>query len=482
MNQPTDSAAANRAVPAADPIPEISAAEAETNLSAPERAFLDKLRLTAREGRPVPLLHLLQVKRALKAAYPLEEAFARYRALLELGPNVTLRRQRVESFSALSRRHAETVHVLHEGGEHVVLNPSPILGASAARVIEGPTRRVEVAAFRNAAAFARTSTIRLRNGTFIFDVQDGELDRMPVDSAFDPAVFHRDGETVFALDDRRRMNALTIPEAISLLGIDTVSFGHWMAEEFLKFLSIRSTVGIAGIPVLIDANMPRQHKQSIAAFLPANHPLIEVPRNMRVEAGRLWVATNWFYSPKILTTDVGIDANALVMPTKPIADILRAAFDELEAKVGLGTAAEGSGEGRRLFIARDAERHRAITNHEATAATLARHGYVETRPEALSFIEQFQLYRRADRIVAQTGSATNGVAMCRPGTRVCLLSHPAMPLQALWAQPLADIGLHVVALVGDFAAVDKVYEDKSTYRIDGTALDQLLTSELEMPA
>ncbi|UOM37309.1 DUF563 domain-containing protein [Acuticoccus sp. I52.16.1] len=452
------------------------------SLSPQEQAFLAKLHETAEAGRPVPLLHLLQVKRALKAASPLEEAFAHYRALMGLGPNVALVRQRIAPFSALTASHAETVHVLHPGGEEARLDPSPIVGGEAMAVpIEGRTRRVELALFRGATAFSRTSTIRLADGTFLFDFQDGEIDRMPIDSAFDPVVFHREGETVHVLDDRRRMSALAIPEAISLMGIDTVSFGHWMGEEFLKFLSIRATIDIKGVPILLDAAMPRQHRQSIAAFVGQRHPIIEVPRNMRVEVGRLWVMNNWMYSPKILTTDVGVDPNALVMPAGPVADILRAAFDDLETRFGRGEAAEPGG-GERLFIARDTARHRAIVNHERVAAILAAEGYVETRPETLSFLDQFRLYRRAERVVAQTGSATNGIAMCRPGTRVALLSHPAMPLQALWAQPLADIGLDIVALIGPFASLDDVYQDKSSYRIDEEALAALLHSQLKVPA
>ncbi|WP_075223245.1 glycosyltransferase family 61 protein [Acuticoccus yangtzensis] len=450
-----------------------------TTVSAAERTHLAKVMRMAHEGRPVPLMMGMKAKSVFKAAFPLEEAFARYAAAMGLGAGTQLHTQEIVPFSAAAARHAETVHVLHEGGETVRLDPPRTIGEPAeTAVLEGPSRRVELAAFRSASAFAHTSAIRLKNGTYVFDIQEGEAERLPVDRAFEPIVFHGEGGTLHIIDNRRRTDVLTLPEAITLMGASSMSFGHFMAEELIRLLSIRKTIDITGIPILIDAAMPHQHKEAVLAFTGARHPVIEVPRGLRVEAGRLWAMTNWGYSPKIVTTDVGVDTNAIVMPTKPLAALLTAAANELAIRLGLPD--EDAPADGRLYLARDATRHRAIANHEAVSALLAGHGFAETRPETLSFIQQFALYRGASQIVVQSGSATLGLLLARPGTRVCLLTHGAIARQALLAQPMRDIGLDLVALVGGFTAADSTYQDRSSYRIDEDVLAALLQSELRV--
>lgn len=462
-------------------------------LSAEDAARLAKFEAARSAGQPLPLMQHLKLKHALKAAHGvgtgaarpeadrdrLEAAFARYRAALDLHGDVALVRAPLTPFRTLAEAHAEIVHVIHPGGEEAVLHAPPAIGEAATATLTGRTRRVELALFRGATAFAHTSTVRLKDGTFVFDVQDGETGRLPVDSAFDPLVFHDAGDTLHMIDNRRPADVMTIPEAIALMGASSMSFGHWMGEEFLKFLSLRRTIDIGRIPILIDAAMPRQHRQSIRAFTGPRHPIIEVPRGMRVEAERLWVMTNWAYSPKIVTTDVGIDPSAIVVPPKTVAAIMGEAGEELAARLKLDESAPPAG---RIFLARNPARHRAMDNHEAVAATLAEHGFVETRPETLSFVDQFKLYRGAGEIVVQTGSASIGLVLCRPGTRVCLLSHPSIERQGLLAEPLKAMGIDFVALVGETGGGDALYRDRSTYSIDDAALRALIAAQLKVPA
>ncbi len=117
-------------------------------------------------------------------------------------------------------------------------------------------RRVFVAYLANASAFARSSTVRLAAGTFAFDIQPGELGKLPVQLSFDPLVFDHAGHEVATIDGQRETRQQHLRKALSLMGMDTVSFGHWRGEELLKFLTARRYPELACLAILIDAKCP----------------------------------------------------------------------------------------------------------------------------------------------------------------------------------------------------------------------------------
>ena len=450
-----------------------TAPQSMDGLSEEQTEAFRKAQETIHNGRSLTLLQAMAVKRALKQALPPESAFRHYKQAFAPGPDVHLHRRAAVSQLTAAEAGALVMHVVHPGGETVEMHPSPAIGQpSEMQTIRGQTRRVFVACLPDATAFARSSTVRLADGTFAFDIQPGELGKLPVDLSFDPVVFDHEGDKVTIIDDQRETRQLHLPEALSLLGMDTVSFGHWMCEEFLKFLTARRYPEVAGLPILIDANMPNQHRESLVAFTGETHPIIEIPRFMRVEVDRLWIVSNWFYSPKILTTDRGVDANALAAPMVPVAEIYREAWDMLEATLPPKPSAGN------FFIARDPKRHRSITNLEEVEKILRHHGFETVRPETLSFVEQFRLYQGATNLVVQTGSAETGCFLCRPGTHICLLSHPATPFRAIWSQAIRDLGIEATAMVGTLGRINNAYADKSDYRVDPDLLDSFLTEML----
>jgi capsular polysaccharide biosynthesis protein len=342
------------------------------------------------------------------------------------------------------------------------------------QTIRGASRRVFVACLPNATAFARSSTVRLADGTFAFDIHPGELAKVPVDLSFDPVVFDHEGDKVALIDDQRESRLLHLPEALSLLGMNTVSFGHWMGEEFLKFLTARRYPEVARLPILIDANMPRQHRESLVAFTGKAHPIIEIPRFMRIKLERLWVVSNWVYVPPILRTSKGLDLSFLACSSPDYSPIYREAWETLDACLPSHQT------GDHVFITRGPAQRRAITNQADIEHILSRHGFEPVRPEQLSFIDQFQTYRRASHVAIQAGSAEAGLLMCLPGTRVGVMTHQATPFRALLAQTLRELGIKETLLVGEIDSAHKVsFPDWSNYRLDPELLDSHLSKMLK---
>jgi capsular polysaccharide biosynthesis protein len=436
-----------------------------------------KAQETIRNGGSLRLLQGMTIKRALKEALPPESAFRRYKQAFAPGPDVHLRRQPAVSQLTAAEAGALVKHVVHSGGETVEMRPSHAIGEpSEMRTIRGASRRVFVACLPNATAFARSSTVRLADGTFAFDIQPGELGKLPVDLSFDPVVFDHDGDKVAVIDDQRETTLLHLPEALSLMGMNTVSFGHWMVEEFLKFLTARRFPEVALLPILIDAGMPRQHRESLMAFTGDSHPIIAVPRHMRVEVERLWIVSSWFYIPGMLKSIKNIDLSFLACSAAEIAAIYREAWEMLVARLPAPHS------GSRVFIFRDPAGRRAITNHAEVEQILRCHGFELVRPEQLSFIGQLQTYFGASHVAIQAGSAEAGLLMCVPGARACVMTHPATPFRALVAQIARELGIQETLLVGEIASPNKDFPDWSSYRINPIILDSFLSEMLDKGA
>src|SRR3984893_2829445 len=260
----------------------------------------------ARAGQAVSLVDVLHIKHLLLETLAQDAVFDAYRNALNLGPDVRFEQRRIASFLDAAQTEAVEYHVLHDGGERVLCEPPEIIGPGVALRIEGTTRTVFVACFENAVAHSRSGAIEL-GSELCFDVQGDELDRVPVDMAFDPLVFSRDGDTVGAIIDERATTTVKLDRAWSLLGVNTVSFGHWIIEGLMQFLGARRVLDLEGVPLLIDEQMPPQHRQSLELLGRGRFPIVTVPRWSRVEAVRLWRASNWFYSPHLLVSDQELD-------------------------------------------------------------------------------------------------------------------------------------------------------------------------------
>jgi hypothetical protein len=421
-----------------------------------ERAY--EIGAPARAGNPLSLMEVLSIKRLLREALPQDAAFGAYREALNLGPGVRLEKRRLGGLLEAAEAEAKEFHILHRGGECVACDPPEIIGPGLAPRIEGVSRTVFVACFENAVAHSRSGAIQL-GSELCFDIQGQELDSLPVDMAFDPLVFSRDNREVDAIIDGRATTAIKVDRAWSLMGINTVSFGHWMLEGLLQFVGVLRTLKLEGVPLLIDEQMPSQHRQSLELLGRGRFPIIEVPRWLRVEAGQLWRASNWFYSPHLLLTDQGLDPQHLVMPMREVAELYKFAAGILDEVLAVG------GHDKATFIARPGTFHRRITNFGEIEAFLGSQGFSLFFPEQHPFGEQVRAVRQSRDIVIQNGSAAHALLLARPGTKACYLSHPAFPIIALLSELLKHVDVEMKIVSGPFEAKTGPYLDQSDYRI-----------------
>ncbi len=434
-------------------------------------------------AKPISLIAAMQIKTELCAHLPEDQALSCYAELMRDGTGLSLRRLPLGSLGAALEEAAEGLTIAHDGQGDLHNRTPVIYGPASVPEIRNRARRIRSGWLRQATVFARSAMV-LHQGRLLFDAQEDEASALPVEMAFDPVIFRRcgPGEVMFLEDDAAE-RAHRIPEALSLLGINTVSFGHWMMEQLPQFLAARARLGdrlapgAGPLPILIDQHMPRQHRQSLRFFAGDRAiELVEIPRGHRVHVDRLYAVQNWFYAPHLLTTDQGLDIAAIHPTIEALTVLCRAGSAEIAARFAAAPPAlpAGLGQSRRLFWARKPERHRAIDNWEEVAGWLTERGYVTCFPEELSFAEQMAAIHGADRIVVQNGSGSLGLLLAAAGTRLLYLSHPDMSRLAMQIEAHAQTGVEMRVLAGAFSKRTDRWVDQSNYRIAAADFDTAL--------
>ena len=54
--------------------------------------------------------------------------------------------------------------------------------------------------------------------------------------------------------------------AFSLVGVNSYNFGHLLGEFLPKLLALRGRPGFGSVPILVDEQMPPQHREAIELF------------------------------------------------------------------------------------------------------------------------------------------------------------------------------------------------------------------------
>ncbi|MBV9278062.1 MAG: hypothetical protein JOZ97_07495, partial [Candidatus Eremiobacteraeota bacterium] len=119
---------------------------------------------------------------------------------------------------------------LYPGGENVTMPRPRIVGPGHCEPITGVTRSVFVAAFTDARLYRRYDGLEV-DGRMLFDYQGREIYNIVAECPRDK--FACEGEDVFAFDPSAREPVLEVPEALTLVGNNSVNFGHWIFEHIL---------------------------------------------------------------------------------------------------------------------------------------------------------------------------------------------------------------------------------------------------------
>jgi capsular polysaccharide biosynthesis protein len=94
--------------------------------------------------------------------------------------------------------------------------------------------------------------------------------------------------------------------------------------------------------------------------------------------------------------------------------------------------------------------HRNVQNIQELEGILEKNGYSFLDPSALSFINQVNLLRNANNVIASTGAAMCNAIFCNENSKIIVLmgKHEDM-IYRYWANMLQPIGMNVIYILGE---------------------------------
>jgi len=421
-------------------------------------------------ARGLDLFAGLAVKEALIARDGVADGFAAFQALTTLPACASLTTRKLVSLHAAPKRARAAWHMLDAGGEPYTLPAPPVIGDGNQYDLTGIGRPIFLGCLKDARLRGRSAVIELASCALV-DFQGDELTRLDDRLAFDPAVFHHDGDTLQLLTPPADQPERVIPEAFHLLGAHTDAFGHWLWEYLPKFLAASMSGKLPPMPILIDAVqpfgvMPASHRALLLALAPPGTEVIEVRRFETLRVEKLWVTPGQMHMPLLERINPKFRWDYLGSPPARLAHVMREMDRRLPHRAGRGL--------HRVFLARPASNHRRLVNKLVIEGIAQARGFEIVYPETLDIHGQAALLREADFVLGPEGSAFFLAFFARPGTQICLLDHPHTAGMTLLTAPLREIGVQSRMFTGPFAQVEAEFRHCSDYSIDEIAFAQFL--------
>ena len=410
-------------------------------------------------GQP-NLYLMMRFKQDLVASCGLDQGFEMFKRRFGLPAATRLRDAVVENERAFAEQGAEFFAETARAGEPFVHLPPTVIGEGNHASITGTTRSQYVACLGNARVSGRSALIDV-NGRLLLDVQGDEAQRLDDELEWDPAIFHFDGMRTWFIESVDASQPMEVDEAFSLLGAHTDFFGHWMCEYLPKYIAAKLSGLLPNVPVLIDSHMPSSHREALECLYGTSYSAIEVPAFRAVRVDKLWCAPTLSYMPLHEIRNERFSWQAVSASPSRFEPIIRDMQRRFDDNVGSSYAV-----GPRVYLARKAFRHRRLVNHAAIEQVAGDLGFEIVYPEDLTFSEQAKMARNADIIIAPEGSAIFLSVFARPGTTLCILSHPLTDVLADYNGLFAAHHIEVMAITGPIARANSTTPHDSDYRID----------------
>jgi hypothetical protein len=234
-----------------------------------------------------------------------------------------------------------------------------------------------------------------------------------------------------------------IDQAINLAGVATNHFGHWIGEFLPRLRHIAELPELASMPILINADMPGSHFELLDRL--CDNPVLRISRNEVVKVGTLIVAPTIGFFPFDLRPGHSVPIERQAAWSGPAMRFIR---DKVLATVDDPMPTPGDA----IYLSRENSSWGRPANEDALLARCPELGLRRVRLETMNFTEQIATIRRAQTIVAPTGSALNMLIFARHETRLIILTQRYPHNWGGWVGPLREIGLDpcmIMSVTGD---------------------------------
>lgn len=407
----------------------------------------------------------IYVKRELQQHQP-EKGFSLYREVMAYPPKARLARHAIESIQQFAQASAAVYSEIEPAGESFELIPGPVLGVGNHRIISGRTRTLYVAAIDQVRLRGRSQLMQ-HAGRIFLDFEGDEFDRIDDEIELDSAVYTHAGRQAGLIEDETESKPLEAGECFSLLGPNSVAFGHWIAEYLPRLAAALASGRMPPVTVLIDANLPRQHRESLELLIGSGSRIVEVAPQQRIDVGRLWFSPTYYYAPILARMNGRYREETVSAPPARFARLARFMAARYSA-VGACRDME------RVFLARRARGHRILCNAGLIQRVAEEFGFVLVYPEDMPFAEQIRVIRGARYVVGPEGSAQFLAFFANPGTRIAILNHQHTELLTGVTAQLHALEMEVTVVTGPIVRRDPDYVHHSDYIVDESIFRRFL--------
>ena len=386
------------------------------------------------------------------------------------GPQPT---SKIESLLCAAQAIRSNYVEFYPGGETVTMPVPRIIGPGRCAPITGVTRKVFLTCVDDATVFSRYDGIATA-GRMLFDYQGHEIDNILADCP--PNQFIYDGPDVFAIHPIHSRPAIDIPEALTLVGNNSVNFGHWIIEHLLQWSTASGRPELRDVPILIDDELPAQHRQALEFFVRGRVPIVVLPKDGIARVRRLWKVSNWIYVPFYWTNEAAIHHEFIVWPVREVIAQFRKLAESIDRHAGMRQFS------KRVFLSRGNAFHRKLLNLAETESIAREYGFEVYHPEELEFSEQLSLVGGASHIIGPEGSAFFLAFFGTPGTRLCAFDNPFIEKAGYAAALYPELGIDLVLVTGDCTRKDELFTGFSDYVIDPSDVRRVLDEWDSAPA
>lgn len=217
-----------------------------------------------------------------------------------------------------------------------------------------------------------------------------------------------------------------IDRAIVIGGRGAAIYGHWLLDFVPQILTARALERRLGNapPILMVNYTPFGRR--LLNFLDLEKDCIFVKRDTPVRIAEMWL-------PLITKREWGYSI-----------DVLKESFSFLMKAAQFGGKMPPRERVSRILVAR--KKPPFCENFEALREALEPLGFTVVHPEQMPYRKQFQLFRHAEIVVGEDGSAMHNAGFCRPGTPIIVYSRGARGSKINWwhgaVAQVADARLH----------------------------------------
>lgn len=373
-------------------------------------------------------------------------------------------------------------HAYRSATEFVELSPAQDIQAPALAGVDGDLRPAMTVRTRSFwfceltdATVISKSNLVLHDGRPLYDVEPGEWAEIPLQLDVDPAIIAHQGALLWLMEPPVTVMPLHEGRALSLLGVHSYAYGHWICEFLPKLWTCLQRADAAGVTLLVDAQMPPQHLQALRLFVGEDWPVRVVPPGARVQVDRLWYCSMPSYFPVGPRPDIEYRDGLLSVDPVVYVRLLEQAL----ARMMPALTAPSTCLPRRIYLARRDNQHRRLINRADVEALFAAHGFAILDFWDVPFLEQLQYLRAAEVVAGPDGSAFMTTYFGRRGLRILTLTNPCLNDLQMYSLVCAARGQNYFVLPGEYAGREADYPEMTGYVTDLGTLARMLRRVLE---